>query len=45
VKKSPNTKLLHEISNAFTRLTPDPKAKKTEANQGTFDAAADSIIM
>lgn len=45
MQKNPNAKLHLEISNAFARLTPDPKAKKTEANQGTFDAAADSIIM
>lgn len=44
-KKSPDAKLHHEISTAFARLTLDPKAKKTEAYQGTFDAAADSIIM
>lgn len=45
MQKNTNAKVHREISNAFARLTPDPKAKKTEANQGTFDAAADSIIM
>lgn len=44
MQKNPNTKLHLEISNAFARLTPDPKAKKTEANQGTFDAAANTIL-